>query len=202
MPPKTGIVSNVIETLGEPVQTIKGDVKKQVGNMSLDLVKMLYIDPEHKFKTDEELEQIKNRERMEKLEGFKQSRRDLNAMQGKVVSEETIDEEVRKQIEEEEKRLYESLQRFDVSSRDTASDLGKTPQNEEAQAEQQRKLAEEEERKIKEAKEQERLENVVEAPPGKQTGLSFKGRRKQNPRRGTPRSTARLRSAETRTNRE
>src|SRR3990167_10310868 len=145
MPSRTGAAINVIEALREPVRDIKGDIEKQVGEMPLDLVRMLYVDPEHKFKTEEELEQIERRERMEKLEGFKQSRRELNALQGKVVSDETIDEEVRKQIEEEEKRLGESLQRFEVTSRETANALGQRPQNEEAQVEQQKEAAEEEE---------------------------------------------------------
>ena len=182
MPSRTGAAINVIEALREPVRDIKGDIEKQVGEMPLDLVRMLDVDPEHKFKTEEELEQIERRERMEKLEGFKQSRRELNALQGKVVSEETIDEEVRKQIEEEEKRLSESLQRFDVSSHDTASGLGKTPQNEEAQVEQQKEAAEEEEAERKKAREKQRLEAQIEAPPGRVTGLAFGKRKRTTPR--------------------
>ncbi|MBI4091661.1 MAG: hypothetical protein HY427_00415 [Candidatus Levybacteria bacterium] len=190
MSSKKGIASNVIETIGEPVRTIKGDVKKQVGNISLDLVKMLYVDPEHTFKTEGELEQIKNRERMEKLEGFKQSRRELNAMQGKVVSEETIDEEARRYIEEEEKRLARSLQKFEISSREAANSLGEETSQEKEQVDQQRKIAEEEERKRKEAEKQARLENVVEAPPGKVGGLAFGKRKRTAPRMMRPPKSA------------
>lgn len=197
MPPKKGAVGNVIETLGEPVRTIKGDVKKQIGNMSLDLVKMLYIDPEHKFKTDEELEQIEKRERMERLEGFRQSRRELNAMQGKVVSEETIDEETRKYIEEEEERLARNLQKFEITSRETAESLGQKTSQEKTQAEQQKGAAEEQEKQRKEAEEKARLETTIETPHGRETGVNPKFKRRPNPRRGTPRATARLRSAET-----
>lgn len=196
MPSKKGMVGNVIETLGEPIRAIKGDVKKQVGNMSLDLVKMLYTDPEHKFKTDEELEQIEKRERMEKLEGFKQARQELNAMQGKVVGEETIDEEARKYIEEEEKRLARNLQKFEVTSKDTAESLGQEAPKDKAQVEEQKKVTEEHEQEKKKAEEKLKLETQVEAPAGKQIALSFKGRRRSNPRRGTPRATTKLRSAE------
>ena len=195
MAPKPGLVTNVIETLREPVREIKSDVVKQVGNMPKDLVRMLYVDPNHEYKTDQELEQIANREKQEKLEGFKQARQQLNALQGKIVTDLTIDDETRKQIEEEEKRLSQNFQKFEVTSKDTAQSLGQEVPQKEAQAEEQKEAAEEKELKGKKEKERANLENPIEAPAGITRGISFK--RKRTPPRMRP-----PKSAETRANHE
>lgn len=165
--------------------------------MPADLVRMLYVDPEHKLKTEEELEAIEQREKMEKIEGFKESRRRLNALQGKVTNEMTLDDQTRRYIEEEEKRLGQSFREFESSSRQTARELGQTHPPQEAQAEQQKEAVEQQRLDQEKATEQARFENTVEAPQGRQTGVSFKGKRKSSPRRGAPRSTQKLRSAET-----
>src|SRR3972149_8899582 len=201
MSPK-GPVKNVAEALKEPVWDATRNVKKQVDNFPHDLVRMLYVDPSHEFRSEEELNAIERREKMEGLEGYKRARRELDAMQGKVTSEISLDDETRRRIEEEEKRLTESLQRFEATSREAASALGPPKPEQEAQAEKQKEAASEQEGQRKKAEEQTRIETHVEAPHGIESGpsLFIKFKRRKNPLRGAPRATAELRGAETRTN--
>lgn len=208
MPPKAGLLNqalkNTSEFAGETLDEAKRTAVKQAEDIIDEArrqISFFGLEPPPppeiiKAKEDEEL--------MRKLEGYKEIFRKIDAIEGRVTDEKMLDEKVRRYIEEEEKRAIESFRRMETAHRQDASSLSTPPQSEQQKTneEQQEKIAEEEEGKRKEAEEQTRLENVVEAPLGKQTGLIFQGKRKSNPRRGTPRATRNLRgSAEQRVGR-
>ena len=201
MPPKTGAVNTVLEQ----AERIASDAWEKTGEGAKTVAKA--IAAQTSFSTwlgleeppsDEVVKAKEDEELMRKTEGYKEIFRKIDAIEGRTTDEKVLDEKVRRYIEEERKRATESFHEMRTEGKTEADKLGTTPQSEQQQAqeERQKEIAEEEEAKRKKAEEQARLENVVEAPPGKQTGLSFKGRRKSNPRRGTPRATAKLRSAE------
>ena len=149
-----------------------------------------------KAKEDEDL--------MRKTEGYKDIFRKIDAIEGKATDEKALDEKVRKYIEEEKKRTAESFREMKTEHKAEAEGLSTPPQGEEQkeQAEQQKEAAKEEEEESKKTEQQQGLDTPIETPPGPQAGAGFKGKRKSNPRRGTPRATAQLRSADTRTARE
>jgi hypothetical protein len=192
MPPKTGLVSNIVESINEQTRVVRGDVKRQLDPRD---TLRLYVDPDHKFKTKEEIKAEEEQEIMRKIDGYKDIFRKIDAIEGRVTDEEKLDEKVRKYIEEEKKKAIESFREMKIEHKAQASQLGAPAHGEEQKeyAEKQRVAQEEEEEKKKKAEEQAKLETQIEAPPGKQTGLSFRGKRKSSPRRGTPRATENLR---------
>ncbi len=207
MPPKTkiaGVLTNVQEALQEPVK----QVRQQFGDMPGELVKMMYGDYGQEFPTEEQLEQqrLRDEQRLDiarqkhtaMLGGINKPLERMSPQSAKKgqppiinpfdnnkrtrdVGAEMIQKAVREQFESTQDPRVQTVSADDEANR-------------------KKELAAQEQAD-KKAQEQATLETRVVTPPGKETGttLGIKGfKRRSNPRRGTPRATVRLRSAESR----
>lgn len=210
MPPKTAPAKNVVEQ----AEGIASDAWERTGKIATDTAKTVAQDVASQASweswlgleetlSDEAVKAKEDEEFLRKLDGYKEIFRKIDAIEGRVTDEKALDEKVRRYIEEEKKRAMESFREMKTEHKTGAARLGTPPQGEqqEAQAEERKEAVEEQQNEEKKAEQQASLENIVEVPAGRETGLNPKFKRKRNPWRGTPRATAKLRTAETRAGR-
>ena len=219
---KTAPANNIIEQ----AEGIAQDAWEQTGKIAKDTTKTITQDVSSQVSfsnwlglgetlPDEVVKAKEDEETMRKLNGYKEIFRKIDAIEGRVTDENALDEKVRRYIEEEKKNAFESFSEMKAEHKPSASPPKTPPQGEQhgkpPQAgppvtakdhEQPEGTSETTGPAIPQAPEISPLEGDV-STQSKESGSNFrKPKRVHYRRRGTPRATANLRSAETRSNRE
>ena len=197
MAAKIGIakVVSVVEKVAEPVT---GDVVKQIKPpMPEEDIRMLYGDF-GQVPSDAQIESSREFHGMRDSQALKSARQQHAAILGGTPQAPSEQQPILNPFSKKQARKVgpQQIRTAVQNLRSSAEDLGTERQNVEGQ-QRRKELEEEEEAKKKKAEGQARLDNVVEAPPGKVTGLAF-GKRKRTTLRMMSRPP---RSAETRASR-